>query len=137
IPGSALTMGISRRTFLKGSSALTARALAASLGSFGVESARAQAVGDYKALVCVFLFGGNDSNNMVVPVDDYAQYAAVRTTASNVALTAAEILPFSAARQGGRKYGFHPSFATVAPLYASGNLAVIANAGTLIAPITK
>src|SRR4030095_11575931 len=100
----------------------------------GVESAEAQAMVGYKALVCVFLFGGNDSNNMIVPITDYTQYAATRTAASNVALTQAQLLPFNAA---GKQYGFHPSFAPLAPTYGSGKLAVIANAGTLLAPMTK
>ncbi len=130
-------MAFSRRVFLRSTSALTASGLAGALGHWGVSVAQAQAASDYKALVCVFLFGGNDSNNMIVPVDDYAQYAAVRSATSNVALTSAELLPFAAARQGGRHYGFHPALAPIAPLYGAGSMAVIANAGTLVAPITK
>src|SRR4051812_42503311 len=74
---SSADMSISRRRFLGTTAALGASAMAQTLGSLGVRSARAQAVSDYKALVCVFLFGGNDSNNLVVPIDDYAQYGAV------------------------------------------------------------
>ncbi|HZQ62462.1 MAG TPA: DUF1501 domain-containing protein [Casimicrobiaceae bacterium] len=127
----------SRRRFLGSTGALTAAALAATLGRFGVESAQAQGVTDYKALVCLFLFGGNDSNNLIVPVDDYAQYAAVRTAASSIALTSSEILPVTASSQGGKKYGFHPQLAPIKTLYDAGKAAVIANAGTLVAPITK
>ncbi|MEP7205807.1 MAG: DUF1501 domain-containing protein [Casimicrobiaceae bacterium] len=130
-------MSPSRRGFLGSTGALTASALAGTLARWGVESAHAQAVSDYKALVCVFLFGGNDSNNLIVPIDDYAQYAAVRTATSNVALTSAEVLPFTASGQGGRRYGFHPAFSSLKPLFDAGKLAVIANAGTLVAPITK
>jgi len=129
-------MNTNRRKFLKSSTALTASAAAASMLRWGVESAEAQAMGGYKALVCVFLFGGNDSNNMIVPVTDYAQYAATRTAASNVAITQAQLLPFNAP-SANKTYGFHPSLAAIAPTYASGNLAVIANAGTLLAPLTK
>ena len=74
----------SRRKFIRQSAALTAAGLVGNLGQWGVRAASAQATGDYKALVCVFLFGGNDSNNMVIPYDDYASYSAVRTVASNI-----------------------------------------------------
>ncbi|MEO8344199.1 MAG: DUF1501 domain-containing protein [Betaproteobacteria bacterium] len=127
-------MNTNRRKFLTSTTALTASAAAGSMLRWGVESAEAQAMGGYKALVCVFLFGGSDSNNMIIPVTDYAQYAATRTAASNVAITQAQLLQFPAA---GKTYGFHPSFSSLAPTYTSGKLAVIANAGTLIAPLTK
>jgi uncharacterized protein YyaL (SSP411 family) len=90
-------MNTNRRKFLRSTTALTASAAAGSMLRWGVESAEAQAMGGYKAIVCVFLFGGNDSNNMIVPVTDYAQYAATRTVASNVGLTQAQLakrLPF-------------------------------------------
>jgi uncharacterized protein (DUF1501 family) len=84
--------------------------------------------------VCVFLFGGNDSNNMIIPYTDYAAYAAVRTPASNVAFTQAQLLQFPAL---GKTYGFHPSMAPLAPVYTAGKMAVLANAGTLVQPLTK
>ncbi len=131
-------MNTNRRKFLSHTGALTASGLAGALGTWGIRCAEAQAVTDYKALVCVFLFGGADSNNMIVPNDAtrFAQYAAVRAPA--VGLTQAQLLPFTApsAPLGSQSYGFHPSFAPLAPLYAAKKLAVIANAGTLIAPIT-
>jgi uncharacterized protein (DUF1501 family) len=129
-------MTTTRRKFLTSTGALTATAMAGSLGKWGVESAEAQTVSNYKAIVCVFMFGGNDANNMIVPVTDYAQYAAVRTAASNVALTQAQLLQFNAPSHG-KTYGFHPNAAPISPLYAQGKLAVIANAGTLIKPLTK
>jgi uncharacterized protein (DUF1501 family) len=129
-------MNTNRRKFLTSTSALTASAAAGSMLRWGVESAEAQAMGGYKAIVCVFLFGGSDSNNMIIPFTDYAQYAATRTVASSVGITQAQLLPFTAPSDG-KQYGFHPSFAPLAPTYAAGKLAVIANAGTLIAPITK
>jgi uncharacterized protein (DUF1501 family) len=76
----------SRRKFLGNGGALAASALAGVLGRYGIEAASAQAAGGYQALVCVFLFGGNDSNNTIIPYTDYAQYAAVRSAASNVAI---------------------------------------------------
>ncbi len=129
-------MNTNRRKFLTSTGALTAGALASNLGTWGVQSAEAQAATGYKAIVCVFLFGGNDSNNMVVPYTDYAQYSAVRTVASNVQLTQAQLLQFNAPSKG-KIYGFHPNATPMAPLYAAGKLAVLANAGTLIQPLTK
>jgi uncharacterized protein (DUF1501 family) len=127
-------MNITRRKFLTSSGALTAGALAGHLGTFGVESASAAVGTGYKAIVCVFLFGGNDSNNMIIPYTDYAAYAAVRTPASNVAFTQAQLLQFPAQ---GKTYGFHPSMAPLAPVYTAGKMAVLANAGTLVRPLTK
>jgi uncharacterized protein (DUF1501 family) len=127
-------MNTNRRKFLTSTTALTASAAAGSMLRWGVESAEAAGAPDYKAIVCVFLFGGSDSNNMIIPFTDYAQYAATRTAASNVAITQAQLLQFAG---GGKTYGFHPSFTSLAPTYASGKLAVIVNAGTLLAPLTK
>ncbi|MBK9116350.1 MAG: DUF1501 domain-containing protein [Betaproteobacteria bacterium] len=129
-------MNINRRKFLTSTGAVTASTLVGNLGSWGIESANAQGGPAYRAMVCVFLFGGNDSNNMIVPYTDYAEYAAVRTPASNVALTQAQLIQFSAPSNG-KTYGFHPSMSSVAPHYTSGKMAVIANAGTLIRPMTR
>jgi len=127
-------MNITRRKFLTSTGALTAGTLAGNLTTWGVQSAEAQAASGYQAIVVVFLFGGNDSNNMIIPSTDYAGYSAIRTAASNVQITQAQLLPFNA---NGKVYGFHPSMASVAPHYASGKLAVLANAGTLVAPIAN
>jgi uncharacterized protein (DUF1501 family) len=129
-------MNVPRRKFLTGSSALAASALAGTLGRYGIDAANAQSGANYQALVCVFLFGGNDSNNMIVPYTDYAQYAAVRTAASSVAIAQANLLQFNAPRIG-KAFGFHPSLAPIKAVYDLGKLAVLANVGTLVAPITK
>ena len=89
----------------------------------------------YRAIVCVFLFGGNDSNNMIIPFTDYAAYAAVRTAASGVALTQAQLLHSRA--QGGRLRLPSEHGAGAAAATTAGKLAVLANAGPLLAPITK
>lgn len=125
-------MTTSRRKFLTSTGALTASALAGNLTTWGVKSAEAQAASDYKAIVIVFLFGGSDSNNMVIPYDDYAGYQNVRTVASAVGIPQAQLVQFTGA---GKKYGFHPEMATIAPLYGQGKMAVIANSGTLVQPI--
>lgn len=125
-------MTTSRRKFLTSTSALTAGALAGNLATWGVKSAEAQAASGYKAIVAVFLFGGSDSNNMIIPYDDYAAYQTVRTTASAVGIPQANLVQFTG---GGKRYGFHPQMATIAPLYGAGKMAVIANSGTLVRPI--
>jgi len=127
-------MNNSRRKFLTSTGALTASAMAGSLGTWGLESANAAVGSGYRAIVCVFLFGGSDSNNMIIPYTDYAAYSAVRTTASAVGIPQANLIQFPAA---GKTFGFHPSMASLAPVYTAGKMAVLANAGTLVAPIAN
>ena len=92
-----------RRDFLLRTGALSAGGLVARLGPLSIlglaSASQAQAASDYKALVCVFLYGGVDANNLVVPIDaaGYAQYTAVRTVASGVNLAQAELLPIQPA----------------------------------------
>jgi len=123
---------MNRRNFMRHGGALTG---AAALGQLGVMAARAATPTDYKALVCIFLAGGNDSNNMLVPIDTagYANYASVR---SGLAIPQAQLLPLQ--EQGGvLRYGLHPALTGSQSLWSSGNLAVVANVGTLVQPLTK
>jgi uncharacterized protein (DUF1501 family) len=121
-----------RRKFLFHAGALAG---SAALGQLGVFAARAAAADDYKALVCIFMAGGNDSNNMVVPVDTagYANYATVR---GPLALPQAQLLPLQEAG-GVLRYGFHPGLPGLQSLWSAGNLAVVANVGTLVQPLTR
>ncbi len=86
---------------------------------------------DFKALVCVFLYGGNDGMNTIVPMDNarYADYAKVRT--------ALALPQGSLGRLGSTDFGLHPALAALNPLYAGGKLAVQFNVGPLAAPLTK
>lgn len=90
---------------------------------------------DYKALVCVFLYGGNDSANMLIPTADapYADYAAGR---GPLTLPQDSILQLNAENDDGRQLGLHPSMTGLANLSRGGNAALIANVGTLVAPTT-
>lgn len=98
---------------------------------------------DYKALVCVFMFGGNDSWNMVVPTStaEYNAYYASRGggTASSLAIDQSALLPInlSVADPNGWTYGFHPGMAGMQQLFNSGQCAIVANVGPLIQPTTK
>ena len=135
-------MSPSRRDFLKhsGCALVSAAAFAASVKRFGMISAMAQSVvSDYKALVCVFLSGGNDGNNTVIPYDDYNNaggYNAVRS-AAGLAIPQASLLQISPVSTGGRKFGLHPSMVEMQTLFNQQKLAILCNTGTLIQPITK
>ncbi len=120
-----------RRQFLTGAVAST---LAAGLGGWSVE-ARADLPG-YKALVCVFLFGGNDSFNMVVPRSN-AEYAVYAQSRQNLAIPQSALLNINPLNPDGAQYGLHPSMSGVQNLFESGRLAVIANTGPLIQPTTR
>ena len=102
--------------------------------------AMAQAAPGYRALVCVFLYGGNDSNNMVVPLTtaEYNNYASVRgsQTAGGLALTQASLLPITE-RDSSVRFGLHPQLTGLQSLWNSGKAALLYNVGTLIKPATK
>jgi uncharacterized protein (DUF1501 family) len=102
------------------------------LRPFGAMNALAQTTSDYRALVCVFLFGGNDSNNILVPFDTtgYGNYASLR---GPVALGRNALLPLSPTPN----FALHPSLPEVQSLYNSGKLAFLTNVGTLIQPTTQ
>ncbi|PPA73112.1 Tat pathway signal protein [Achromobacter spanius] len=94
----------------------------------------------YKALVCVFLYGGNDPYNTIVPFDSpaYRAYAAAR---GDIALPRdalqATVLRGKAPAAEGAQFALAPALAPLAPLYESGRLAVLLNVGPLVAPTTK
>jgi len=94
---------------------------------------------DYKALVCVFLAGGNDSNNLVIPTitSEYNNYAAIRTPV--LAIPASSLLPtqISPLVSDGHSYALHPCCTQLTSLFGQGRLAILFNTGTLIYPLTK
>lgn len=100
---------------------------------------------DFKALVCLFLAGGNDANNLIVPTDSatYAAYAAGRGA---LALPQAALLPIAPRTSDGRTWGLHPALGTnpdgsanggIKALFDQGKMAVLANVGTLAYPLTQ
>jgi uncharacterized protein (DUF1501 family) len=108
--------------------------LVGGLSKFGLVSALAQGTTDYKALVCIFMFGGNDSNNMLVPTDSrYAQYLQARSV---LALPQSQLLPL---QMGGQSiYGLHPNMPEMQGYFNNQqNLAILANVGTLVQPTTQ
>jgi uncharacterized protein (DUF1501 family) len=92
---------------------------------------------DYKALVCIFLAGGNDSNNLIVPTitSEYNNYAAIRTPV--LALPQSSLLPISPTNFDGHDYGLHPCCPQLQTLFGQGRLAILFNTGTLVYPITR
>lgn len=132
----------SRRAFLRRGTALSLAAGAApwalSLAAMG--EAAAQTASDYKALVCVFLYGGNDHSNTVVPYDQ-ASYDAYFNLRSNIALDraalAGTVLNPTTPLAGGRQYALAPGLAPLVPLFNAGRMAVLLNVGTLVEPTTK
>ncbi len=127
-------MSISRRRFLKHivqGSLGAAGFLSGADGLFQLNAHAATAgFSDYKALVCVFLYGGNDANNMIIPVDRYDSYAAVR---GSLALAKSSLLPLAPANLTER-FGLHPALSAIHPFWESGHLAALTNVGTLVKP---
>jgi uncharacterized protein (DUF1501 family) len=118
-------------------SALRATAAAASIPSgSALPGTAAAAASDYRALVCIFLNGGNDASNLIVPYDSsgYAAYAAARTA---LALPQAGLLPLNPRTSDGRRFALHPATAELKALFDSGKLALLANVGTLVEPTNR
>jgi uncharacterized protein (DUF1501 family) len=108
--------------------------LVGGLSKLGLVSALAQGTSDYKALVCIFMFGGNDSNNMVVPTDTrYAQYLQSRSV---LAIPESQLLGL---QNGGQStYGLHPNMPEMQGYFNNDKtLAILANVGTLVQPTTQ
>jgi len=135
---------ISRRSFLR-------RGACAALGLGGITSQLftmrsmgamldATAFNDYKAMVCIFLFGGNDNGNTLIPYDNgdenYETYAQQRTTLAmpKSALANTVIAPENTM---GRRFALHPVLTDVKDLFDSGNISILSNVGTLLEPLTK
>ena len=128
-------MATTRRDFLRNSAcAIGGMALASSLESFGIVHALTpQAATDYRALVCIFLNGGNDGNNLLVSLDQYPAYASARGV--DLAIPQANLLQVSPATGG--SFGFHPNMSEMQNLFNQGKVAVVANNGPLVEPLTK
>lgn len=134
---------ISRRTFL-GQSACAGLGLTGALSTIGTLRLFNAALADgglpmnndFKALVCLFLYGGNDSNNTLVP-RDLSAYQAYARDRGILALPREDLLPLNYAGDDGREFGFHPAMAPLQTLFNNGAMSVVCNVGTLVAPITK
>ncbi len=133
-----------RRDFLR--QTLCAAAGSAAFGSLYSKLALAQDASlptrrllgtDYRALVCLYLYGGNDCFNMVIPRDaGYSTYAATR---SSLAIAQAQLLPLNPTSPpvGGGLYGLHPAMTGAQQMFNAGNAAIVANVGPLVRPVNK
>ncbi len=134
----------SRRAFLRRSAQLalagTALPTAINLAAIGEAAAFNAPSDSYKALVCVFLYGGNDYANTVVSYDaaTHAKYSAIRT---NIALGRDSLTPTlltpTTPLPDGREYALHPNMGKLAALFNAGQAAVQLNVGPLVTPLTK
>lgn len=108
------------------------------LAAIDRRNALAQSASDYKALVCIYLGGGNDGENTLIRSDSagYQAYAAIRTPVSGINISQSQLLAIQPAR-GGPPYGFHPACGPLQQLFARKQLAVVANVGPLVQPSTK
>ncbi len=124
-----------RREFLK---ATGAGAVMAAFPPVGLTEMIAPqgAFSDYRALVCVFLLGGNDSFNMLVPRSG-AEYNVYARSRQNLAVASTDLLPITPLTQDGSHYGLHPTMGAIQALFDSSRAAFIANVGPLIEPTTK
>ena len=133
---------ITRRDFVR-------RAACAAVGTFAMTSAIrdlrfmnaavAQSnISDYKALVCIFLQGGNDSNNLVVPTvpSEYSNYNMIRTPVLALPLGSLQTLD-GYTDPAGHTFGLHPACPELKTLFGEGKLAFLINTGTLVYPITR
>lgn len=136
-----MSQPISRRRFI-GQGACAGVGLTGLLSAMGTlrlfnASLSAQSLPeDYRTIVCLFLYGGNDGNNMIVPTDTTG-YNAYANTRGILAIPQSSLLPITTPNSDGRQYGLHPGMARLQPVFNAGRMAMIANVGTLVAPITK
>ena len=127
----------SRRDFMRLTCCSAATAtMVSGLSKFGLVSALAQATSNYKALVCIFLFGGNDANNLVVPIDT-AGYTNYQTIRANLSLAQGSLLPLQIGGQA--NFGLHPNLPELQTLFNVNKspLALLTNVGTLVQPTTR
>jgi len=132
---------INRRKFLTNTcKTCSAMAAAAAFSKLGMIDAYAQSVSGFQALVCIFLFGGNDSNNMLI-ANDTAGFNAYSAARGPVLIPTGSVLNLNYTPPNGTQpytvFGVHPAMPEVQTLFNSKNIAFVCNAGTLVAPTTK
>ena len=137
-----MTLNASRRAFLQRASALSVAGVATpwALNLAALGEAAAATATDYKALVCVFLYGSNDYGNTLIPYDttNYNLYQSLRPTLAyaRTALDGTVLVP-STALADSRQYAMAPELAKLLPIFDAGKMGVLLNIGTLIQPTSK
>jgi uncharacterized protein (DUF1501 family) len=129
------TSGLKRRDFLRNATlaALGSSTFSALSTQFNIAQAQVGGVNDYRALVCVFLYGGNDAFNMLVPhsLTEHSRYAETRR---GLAIAREDLLPLSPLNSMPADYGLHPEMGDLKTLFDDEKLSFIGNVGTLIEP---
>ncbi len=133
----------SRREFLRTASRLSIAGSAApfALNLATIGAAAAQSAGDYRALVCLFMYGANDHNNTVIPYDT-ASFNAYTSARPSIARVFSDLLPLTptsplTGTNAGRQFALPKELAPLKTIWDAGKLAVVANVGPLIVPTTK
>src|SRR5580658_10407992 len=132
----------SRRQFLRTASMASMAGISASPFILGLNSMAAMAQGSssgYRALVCIFLQGGNDGHGTVIATDSasYSAFTQARSGAPGLAYPMAQLLPITLKTpQSGRTFALNPSLTGIQNLFNAGRAAIVANTGTLVAPAT-
>jgi uncharacterized protein (DUF1501 family) len=131
------SVSTSRREFLRRAAAMSTLGAGGSLALnlAGIGAASAQSATDYRALVCVYLYGGNDNSNTVVPYES-AEFAKYATARGALSLPYADLQPIVSASTGGRRVALPKSLAPLKQLYDTNRCAIIANVGPLLTPTT-
>jgi uncharacterized protein (DUF1501 family) len=129
---------LNRRDFLKRSSAAAAVFAATPGVTYAQVIGGGAPFDDYRALVCVFLFGGNDSFNMVVP-NTLAEYNAYAQSRQNLAVAQEDLLPINPVSfaPGSEPFGLHPAMTSLQQMFETGTASIVANVGPLIEPTTR
>ncbi len=127
---------ITRRGLLRFGAGTASLSLLSNLTFMQRSASAAAPAGTYKSLVCVYLYGGNDSFNLIVPTST-AEYTTYATSRQGLAVPKAQLLPITPATATGVNYGLHPSVPELESLFAANKLALLANVGSLVAPISK
>jgi uncharacterized protein (DUF1501 family) len=135
----AISKNHSRRAFLQRAAAMSsvgAGSFGVNLAGIGAASAQTAATNDYKALVCIFLFGGNDQSNTVIPFADveYNAYAAARPS---LAVAKANLLPLAPTGYNGPTLGLPVEMSALKALFDQGRCAIMSNVGVLNVPTTR
>jgi uncharacterized protein (DUF1501 family) len=137
------TSNASRREFLRKAASLSVAGTAApfALNMAGIGAAAAQTATDYRALICVFLYGANDHNNTVI-TSDAASYAAYNASRPSIVRPMADLLPLTptnalTGNNAGRQFALPKELAPLKTIWDQGKLAILANVGPLIVPTNK
>ena len=129
---------ISRRNFLRNAAllSLSSSSMYSVLSGLSRVQAQTGPAEDYRALVCVFLFGGNDAFNTLVP-RSLTEYDTYQATRRELAVPREELLAINPVNSVPADYGLHPNLTELQTLFESGKLSFIGNVGALVEPTTK